>query len=50
VASILIGVILTVTAAFLARETQSLLTGEGMAVESQARVRGWPCANPACWG
>ncbi|MFW7268718.1 cation diffusion facilitator family transporter [Gluconacetobacter sp. Hr-1-5] len=50
VASILIGVILTVTAAFLARETQSLLTGEGMAAESLAKVRGLALREPGVLG
>ncbi|GBQ23804.1 cation diffusion facilitator family transporter [Gluconacetobacter sacchari] len=50
VASILIGVILTVTAGFLARETQSLLTGEGMAAESLARVRTLALREPGVLG
>ncbi|MBB2158042.1 cation transporter [Gluconacetobacter diazotrophicus] len=50
VASVLIGVILTLTAAVLAWETQSLLTGEGMAAEGLARIRAIALAEPGVLG
>lgn len=47
VASLLIGLILAGTAAFLAWECQSLLTGEGVAPEVQAGLRAIALAEPA---
>ncbi|MBB2203247.1 cation diffusion facilitator family transporter [Gluconacetobacter tumulisoli] len=49
-ASIVIGAILAFTAMFLARESQSLLTGEGMAAEGLARVRAIALAEPGVLG
>lgn len=46
VASVVIGAILTLTAAFLAFECQSLLTGEGVAPEVQAGIRRIASAEP----
>lgn len=46
VASLVIGAILTLTAAFLAFECQSLLTGEGVAPEVQAGIRRIASAEP----
>jgi cation diffusion facilitator family transporter len=46
-ASLLIGVILAGTAAFLAWECQSLLTGEGASPEVQASIRAIALAEPA---
>ena len=47
VASLVIGLILAGTAAFLAWECQSLLTGEGVAPEVQASIRGIALAEPS---
>jgi cation diffusion facilitator family transporter len=47
VASLVIGLILAGTAAFLAWECQSLLTGEGVAPEVQAGIRAIALAEPA---
>jgi cation diffusion facilitator family transporter len=47
VASLVIGVILTGTAAFLAFECQSLLTGEGVSPEVQASIQTIAAAEPA---
>ena len=47
VASLLIGIILAVTAAFLAFECQSLLTGEGVSPEVQASIHAIAAAEPA---
>jgi cation diffusion facilitator family transporter len=47
VASLVIGIILAGTAAFLAWECQSLLTGEGVAPEVQAGIRVIALAEPA---
>ena len=46
VAALVIGAILTVTAAFLAFECQSLLTGEGVAPEVQAGIRDIAATEP----
>jgi divalent metal cation (Fe/Co/Zn/Cd) transporter len=46
VASLVIGLILAVTAAFLAYECQSLLTGEGVAPEVQADIRKIAMSEP----
>ena len=46
VASLVIGLILAVTAAFLAFECQSLLTGEGVDPEVQAEIRGIAMSEP----
>lgn len=46
VASLVIGLILAGTAAFLAWECQSLLTGEGVAPEVQASIRAIATAEP----
>jgi cation diffusion facilitator family transporter len=45
VASIIIGIILAVTAAFLAFECQSLLTGEGVAEPVRSSIRGIVCGT-----
>jgi cation diffusion facilitator family transporter len=47
VASLLIGIILAGTAAFLAFECQSLLTGEGVSPEVQASIHAIAAAEPA---
>jgi cation diffusion facilitator family transporter len=47
VASVIIGLILAGTAAFLAWECQSLLTGEGVAPDVQASIRAIAAADPA---
>jgi len=47
VASLVIGLILAVTAAFLAWECQSLLTGEGVSPEVQASLYAIAAAEPA---
>jgi cation diffusion facilitator family transporter len=47
VASLIIGLILAGTAAFLAWECQSLLTGEGASPEVQASIHGIVTAEPA---
>jgi cation diffusion facilitator family transporter len=46
-ASVIIGLILAGTAAFLAWECQSLLTGEGVAPDVQASIRAIAAADPA---
>jgi cation diffusion facilitator family transporter len=47
IASLVIGIILAGTAAFLAWECQSLLTGEGVAPEVQASIRAIAMSEPA---
>ena len=47
VASVIIGLILAGTAAFLAWECQSLLTGEGVAPDVQDSIRAIAAADPA---
>jgi divalent metal cation (Fe/Co/Zn/Cd) transporter len=47
IASLTIGIILAGTAAFLAWECQSLLTGEGASPEMQASIRAIAMAEPA---
>jgi cation diffusion facilitator family transporter len=47
IASLLIGIILAGTAAFLAFECQSLLTGEGVSPEVQASIQAIAAAEPA---
>jgi len=46
VASLVIGLILAVTAAFLAYESQSLLTGEGVDPEVRASIRAIAATEP----
>jgi cation diffusion facilitator family transporter len=50
VASLVIGVILAVTAAFLANECQSLLTGEGVQPHVRASIRSLSAAEPGVVG
>jgi len=50
VASLVIGLILAVTAAFLAYESQSLLTGEGVDPEVRASIRAIAATEPGCSG
>ena len=46
VASVVIGVLLAVTASLLVRESQSLLTGEGVQPEVRASIRALALAEP----